>query len=101
MLVSVNPFRQLPIYTISVMHEFARPSPNRLLPPHTFALANSAYLQMRVESLNQAILISGESGAGQCLLLVSASASPQSRPTTPSSGDLLSCQMPQGRKGRS
>jgi hypothetical protein len=46
-LVSVNPFKQLPIYTITVMHDFAKPAPNRLLPPHTFALANNAYLQVQ------------------------------------------------------
>jgi myosin-7 len=63
-LISVNPFKQLPIYTIPIMHHFAKPSPNRLLPPHTFALASNAYLQMRVEGRNQAVLISGESGAG-------------------------------------
>lgn len=64
-LVSVNPFKLLPIYTLAVMNDFAKPAPNRLLPPHTFALANNAYLQLRIEAQNQAILISGESGAGK------------------------------------
>ena len=63
-LVSINPFKQLPIYTVNVMADFAHASPNRLDPPHTFAIANSAFQNMTKEGLNQAILISGESGAG-------------------------------------
>ena len=38
-LVSVNPFKMLPIYTVSIMEEFSKPSPNNLPPPHTFAIA--------------------------------------------------------------
>lgn len=64
-LVSINPFKQLPIYTVNTMADFAHASPNRLDPPHTFAIANSAFLNMSKEGLNQAILISGESGAGK------------------------------------
>jgi myosin heavy subunit len=64
-LVSINPFKQLPIYTVNAMAEFSQSSPNRLDPPHTFAIANSAFHYMRSEGRNQAILISGESGAGK------------------------------------
>lgn len=64
-LVSINPFKQLPIYTVNTMAEFSQSSPNRLDPPHTFAIANSAFYYMRSEGMNQAILISGESGAGK------------------------------------
>jgi myosin heavy subunit len=64
-LVSINPFKQLPIYTVNAMADFAHASPNRLDPPHTFAIANSAFLNMSKEGTNQAILISGESGAGK------------------------------------
>ncbi|KAJ8606329.1 hypothetical protein CTAYLR_010372 [Chrysophaeum taylorii] len=64
-LVSINPFQRLPIYGVKLMNEFARPAPNRLLPPHPFAIANGAYLRLRVDATDQAMLISGESGAGK------------------------------------
>jgi myosin heavy subunit len=64
-LVSINPFKQLPIYTATTMAEFAHPSPNKLDSPHTFAIASSAFQHMRSHLQNQAILISGESGAGK------------------------------------
>ena len=31
-LVAINPFKRLPLYGLSLMHEFAKPAPNRLLP---------------------------------------------------------------------
>ena len=64
-LISVNPFKTLPIYTVSSMEEHSKPSPNRLPPPHSFAIAQSAYMKMKLGGKNQAVLISGESGAGK------------------------------------
>ena len=64
-LVSVNPFKSLPIYTVNCMEIHSKPSPNKPPPPHTFAIANHSYMRMKLDHQNQAILISGESGAGK------------------------------------
>lgn len=64
-LVSINPFKQLPIYTVNVMAQFSKSGMNRLDAPHTFAIAASSFRNMQVNEKNQAILISGESGSGK------------------------------------
>jgi len=64
-LVSLNPFKRLPIYGPSQIAEFSAPSPNRLQAPHTFAIANAAYRAMTGAKADISILISGESGAGK------------------------------------
>ncbi|CAM9943985.1 unnamed protein product [Scytosiphon promiscuus] len=64
-LVSINPFKMLPIYSPATIEEYAKPSAYRLDPPHTFAIANSAFMKLTQENVSQAILISGESGAGK------------------------------------
>ena len=66
-LISLNPFKRLPIYGAAAMAEYSEPSPNRLQSPHTFAIANSAYraLWRADKKASISILISGESGAGK------------------------------------
>lgn len=64
MLISVNPFRDLGIYTEETLNSYR--NKNRLeMPPHVFAVAESAYYKMINEKENQCVIISGESGAGK------------------------------------
>ncbi|XP_056894405.1 unconventional myosin-VIIb [Takifugu flavidus] len=63
-LVAVNPYQLLPIYTIEQVQMY---TDRRLgeMPPHVFAIADSCYFNMRRNRKNQCCVISGESGAGK------------------------------------
>jgi len=67
-LLSVNPFKQIPgIYTDEVTRRCQEADAKALpdLPPHVYGLSENAYRGMLGEQKQQAILISGESGAGK------------------------------------
>eukprot|EP00325_Prymnesiales_sp_UTEX-LB-985_P031004 CAMPEP_0174738262 /NCGR_PEP_ID=MMETSP1094-20130205/69638_1 /TAXON_ID=156173 /ORGANISM="Chrysochromulina brevifilum, Strain UTEX LB 985" /LENGTH=388 /DNA_ID=CAMNT_0015941631 /DNA_START=76 /DNA_END=1239 /DNA_ORIENTATION=+ len=66
-LLSINPFKQLSIYTPQHMAQCKDADAKQLqdLAPHVYALAEAAYRGMLIEQKKQAILISGESGAGK------------------------------------
>ncbi|KAJ7897177.1 P-loop containing nucleoside triphosphate hydrolase protein [Mycena olivaceomarginata] len=63
-LISVNPFRDLGIYTEETLQRYR--GKNRLeVPPHVFSIAETSYYNMNAYHENQCVIISGESGAGK------------------------------------
>nr|XP_033811485.1 unconventional myosin-Ih isoform X1 [Geotrypetes seraphini] len=64
LLVSVNPYKELDIYSVKQMELYQGVNLFEL-PPHIYAIADNAYRVMCTERNNHFILISGESGAGK------------------------------------
>uniref|UniRef100_A0A1I7TBZ7 Unconventional myosin heavy chain 6 n=1 Tax=Caenorhabditis tropicalis TaxID=1561998 RepID=A0A1I7TBZ7_9PELO len=63
-LIAVNPYMDIAIYTADEIRMYKRKRIGEL-PPHIFAIADNAYTNMRRERKNQSVIISGESGAGK------------------------------------
>ncbi|KAL5481739.1 hypothetical protein EMCRGX_G021967 [Ephydatia muelleri] len=63
-LISVNPFKQMPYFTEKEM-EMYQCAASYENPPHIYALADNMYRNMLIENENQCVIISGESGAGK------------------------------------
>ena len=62
-LISVNPFKMLPLYTPEIMEKYRTNARNE--EPHVFQVADEAYRNMLSDRADQSIIISGESGAGK------------------------------------
>ncbi|KAL8152977.1 hypothetical protein V2J09_010737 [Rumex salicifolius] len=64
-LIAVNPFQRLPhLYGNSIMEQYRGVALGEMK-PHPFAIADIAYRHMINDGISQAILVSGESGAGK------------------------------------
>jgi myosin heavy subunit len=70
-LVAVNPFKMLPIYTPEVLDSYIEKG-HRGLDPHVWSIADMAYRTFTETFNDQSIICSGESGAGKtmCMKLV-------------------------------
>lgn len=63
-LIAVNPYMNIPIYSAEQIRMYKRRKIGEL-PPHIFAIADNVYSNMRKHEKNQSVIISGESGAGK------------------------------------
>merc|ERR1719211_607726 len=62
--IVVNPYKRFPIYTQTVVKMYLGKRRNEV-PPHLWAITETAYRNMLQNSKNQSMLITGESGAGK------------------------------------
>ncbi|XP_048764232.1 myosin heavy chain, non-muscle isoform X2 [Ostrea edulis] len=62
--VVVNPYKRLPIYTEKVV-DLYKGKKRHEVPPHVFAITDTAYRSMLQDREDQSILCTGESGAGK------------------------------------
>merc|ERR550539_2113551 len=62
--IVVNPYKRYPIYTPTVVKMYLGKRRNEV-PPHLWAITETAYSNMKTNGKNQSMLITGESGAGK------------------------------------
>nr|CAD7194830.1 unnamed protein product [Timema douglasi] len=63
-LVSVNPYKRLALYSSDLVRAYHCRGPYQL-PPHIYAIAGSACRYLRDRNEDQCVVVSGESGAGK------------------------------------
>jgi myosin heavy subunit len=65
-LISINPYQQLPLYGEELLGDYLGTSDKtKILAPHIFQTARTAFANMRRDCRSQSVLVSGESGAGK------------------------------------
>ncbi|XP_066563709.1 myosin-9-like [Amia ocellicauda] len=62
--VVINPYKTLPIYSADMV-EMYKGKERHDVPPHIYAITDTAYCSMMQDRKNQSILCTGESGAGK------------------------------------
>merc|ERR1719179_82697 len=62
--IVVNPYKRYPIYTATCVKMYLGKRRNEV-PPHLWAISETAYRNMLTNGKNQSMLITGESGAGK------------------------------------
>ncbi|KAG8177886.1 hypothetical protein JTE90_001718 [Oedothorax gibbosus] len=63
-VVSVNPYKKLALYTTEVIQAYQRCCMFDL-PPHIYAAADASFRSMKDRNIDQSVIITGESGAGK------------------------------------
>jgi myosin heavy subunit len=64
-LVAINPYKPINIYTEAHLKQYKSSMALEQEPPHIFAVAAATHRSLISEGTNQAMVISGESGAGK------------------------------------
>ncbi|XP_070708045.1 unconventional myosin-XVB [Pempheris klunzingeri] len=64
MMLSINPFKPLNIYTKELRQKYQGKEQQRN-PPHVYAIADAAFSQSQTSTQEQCIIISGQSGSGK------------------------------------
>ncbi|XP_065169403.1 unconventional myosin-Ia isoform X2 [Atheta coriaria] len=63
-LISVNPYKKLALYSADLAEAYIKKGPFQL-PPHIYAVAASSYRWLNDRNEDQCIIVTGESGAGK------------------------------------
>jgi len=63
-LVAVNPFKLLPLYTAEMLEQYKEQG-HRNSPPHVYSIADAAYGGLTANQKDQSCIVSGESGSGK------------------------------------
>ncbi|CEO99091.1 hypothetical protein PBRA_007205 [Plasmodiophora brassicae] len=63
-LISINPYCRLPLYTPDVIDEYENRGLKEM-PPHVYNIAHNALVGIKETIDNQSVIVSGESGAGK------------------------------------
>ena len=64
--IAINPYQRIPeLYSEATCQAYMKATDRDALPPHVYATSVASYDNMKCESKDQSILVSGESGAGK------------------------------------